>query len=75
MKNKNYNEAIDAFTKSLNLAPNNVEIQKELARAYHLSGQYTKAVEVYNQILAKDKDNYDILLDKALALHGNGDVV
>ena len=60
--NENSN-APEAFAASLAVAADHVA-KKE----------YDKAVDIYDDILEKDKDNYDILLDKALALHGNGDV-
>ena len=62
----NYKSAIDSFLKADKLNPKNTDIQRELARSYHMDSQYSKAVTYYDKLLSQDKDNKDHLIE----LHG-----
>ena len=48
---KNYSEAIIFLEKSLNISPDDLHVQKNIAYNYRLNLQYTEAEEVYKGIL------------------------
>lgn len=63
---KKYNEAIQDYTKSLQIQPDDY-VLKERAELYEESKNYEKALQDYNQLFKNKSDNY-ILSDKARML-------
>ncbi|MBI4438354.1 glycosyltransferase [Candidatus Woesearchaeota archaeon] len=49
---KDYQKAIDSFTKSIEINPKNVTVLNDLASAYAQTGNYEKALENYGNALA-----------------------
>ena len=64
-----YTNAQRILEQGRTLSPKNIEIQKELAKAYHLDKKYDKAIEIYDVLLASMPDDRDLLLNKAVAYH------
>lgn len=65
MNIKNYNAAIEAFEKLIEIDPNNREAMKLLGQAYESQGLTTKAVEHYDRYLKKYPDDAEIAFKQA----------
>lgn len=50
--------AFATYSKGLKLYPKNIELMVESADLYYTSEGYDKAIDLYNQVLEKDKENY-----------------
>ena len=57
---------------ALNVAIEKAEEKKELPRTYHLSKKYNDAIKLYDELLVVDKNDYNVLFNKAIALHALG---
>ena len=60
---RQYQQAIEWYRKSLTLNPKNVNARTDLGTAYYYVGQSAKALEQYNQSLAIDPDHKPTLLN------------
>ena len=68
----NYEAAFEAAEKSLEYNPENIDLYQYVAPAYHQIGEYDKALEVYNEAIAKvDSTNLELL---STLESGKGDV-
>lgn len=65
------NETIVNFEKALELQKDkrDITLVADLAECYHLKNDYPNALKYYDEVLASDKNNYDVKLNKALVLH------
>lgn len=68
-RKEDYPKAIEILKQGKSVAPKNIEIQKELAKAYHLNKNYNEAILEYDSLLASTPEDTDILLNKAVAYH------
>lgn len=64
-------ETIANYTKALELQKDSrdIELVKDLAECYHAKQDYNNALKYYDEVLAKEPENYDVKYDKAVALH------
>jgi len=60
---RQYQQAIEWYQKSLALNPNNVNARTDLGTAYYYTGQSAQALKEYNQSLAVDPDHKATLLN------------
>ncbi|MGH2412737.1 MAG: tetratricopeptide repeat protein, partial [Microcystaceae cyanobacterium] len=67
-------KALPLMEKTVQQRPENLDWQFNLAMLYELTEQSSKAETVYDQILAKDKNNFKALVGKAEVRGQNGDL-
>jgi len=60
---RQYQQAIEWYQKSLALNPNSVNARTDLGTAYYYTGQSAEALKQYNQSLAIDPDHKPTLLN------------
>ena len=65
--NKNYEEAINQYSESLNLEPNDIQSLYRRGRSYEELKMYDKAEKDYKKILDIDNKNVNALL--SLSVH------
>ena len=58
-----------SITPTLSIDGKDIGIKKELANCYHMKKDYTSALKYYDEVLEAEPDNYDIKVNKAIALH------
>ena len=54
--NKNYIKAIEYYSESLNLKPNDIKSLYRRGRSYEETKQFDKALEDYNRVITLDKN-------------------
>src|SRR3990172_170918 len=71
--NKEYDSAIEAYTKAIALAPNNANTYYNRGIAYDDKGQYDRAIEDYNKAIEINPNDADAYNNRgiAYALSGN----
>jgi tetratricopeptide (TPR) repeat protein len=62
-----YDKAIEAFSKAIELKPDFVAAYNNRGIAYYRKGQFDKAIENYNKAIALDPNNADIYYNRGLA--------
>lgn len=67
-KQKDYQKAIDCYTKALELHPKLTEAYHQRGIVRHELGEYTEAVEDFDRLLELDPQNREILGAKGMAL-------
>ena len=65
-KNKNYKKAIELYTESLKLKPNDTKSLYRRGRAYEELKDFDNAVSDFNKVLSLDKDDVNATLSLAL---------
>lgn len=60
--------ATDLLRARLEESPDNRDLQIQLARVYRQSGRGDEAIEIYNQMIAMDAEDFIPVLEKAVAL-------
>jgi tetratricopeptide (TPR) repeat protein len=68
-------EAIDGLERLTEAAPKNAELQLQLARFYLADDRPRRAIEIFNELLAVDGDNWEVLRSRgdarlSIAQHG-----
>jgi tetratricopeptide (TPR) repeat protein len=53
---KNYDLAIEAFSKAVELEPNRLEIKNNLASIYYINSNYTEALNILNKTIKENPD-------------------
>ena len=56
-QNKNYNKAIEYYTESLKLKPNDTQSLYRRGRSFEEIKQFQNAIKDYNKVLELDKEN------------------
>lgn len=69
-KRGKYNDAMTYYTKARDVDPSNRTALVNIAAVQAKQGDYTKAIEAYDNILASNPNNEVIHYDKAVALRG-----
>ena len=64
--NKNYLKAIEYYSESLKLKPNDTKSLYRRGRSYEETKQFDKALEDYNKVIRLDKNNTNAILSLAL---------
>ena len=64
--NKNYIKAIEYYSESLKLKPNDTKSLYRRGRSYEESGEYLKALEDYKKVIELDKNNTNAILSLAV---------
>jgi Tfp pilus assembly protein PilF len=67
---KNYSAAEKTLRDVLKQNPSSIEALQALVFSYRAAGKYLQALEVSDQILARQKDNGFVLAQRAMALEG-----
>jgi len=70
---KNYPEAIKAYENLVRVSPDNSEVKAALARLYEDSGDFAKARDTYEKILASDPKNVGATIDMGRIQIKSGD--
>ena len=61
-QNKNYNKAIEYYTESLKLKPNDTQSLYRRGRSFEEIKQFQNAIKDYNKVLELDKENVNAIL-------------
>lgn len=71
-----YHESLEAFTRSLDLAPGpyRATAHHHIGMAWHDIGDFDKAVESYNRAIEADPDDVEIRQSRAIAKLASGDL-
>ena len=65
-QNKNYNKAIEYYTESLKLKPNDAQSLYRRGRSFEEIKQFQNAIKDYNKVLELDKENVNAILSLAI---------
>ena len=65
-QNKNYNKAIEYYTESLKLKPNDTQSLYRRGRSYEELKQFDKALIDYNKVISIDSENVNAILSLAI---------
>ena len=65
-QNKNYNKAIEYYTESLKLEPNDTQSLYRRGRSFEEIKQFQNAIKDYNKVLELDKENVNAILSLAI---------
>ena len=65
-QNKNYRKAIEYYSESLKLKPNDTQSLYRRGRSYEEISEYKKALSDYNKVLSIDNDNVNAILSLAI---------
>ena len=65
-QNKNYNKAIEYYTESLKLKPNDTQSSYRRGRSFEEIKQFQNAIKDYNKVLELDKENVNAILSLAI---------
>ncbi len=57
LKKKNYSAAIQRYLDALEYQPNSIAAHEALARAYEKSGEITKAIAAYKELIEKNPES------------------
>lgn len=68
-----YDQAVPLMEKLVQQKPEQLELRLQLAYLYALKGQMTQAETAYDQVLTKQKNNFEALLGKAVMRNAQGD--
>lgn len=61
---RNYEKALELFTKSAGIMPENARYRANMAMTLALMGRYDESLALYNQVLPKDKADHNISILK-----------
>lgn len=64
-----YQKAIEAYTRSLELRPSDPNVETDLATCFHLLGQHDKGLEILNKVLRYSPNFSQALFNKGVILH------
>ena len=70
-----YQKAIEAYRRSLELRPRDPHVETDMATCFHLLGQYGQALEILNNVLRYSPYFSQALFNKGIILHaGKNDI-
>ncbi len=69
--NNNVTNVVNYLTKASDLNPEAAMVQDTWVKYYNNVGDYSSVIELYEEKLVQDPDNYDLLCDIAEAYHNN----
>ncbi len=70
MNLEQYNDATDELIKSLALNEENLDAWFDVAESYKLNKQFDESIDVYDSILKRDGDSFEVFKGKALCYVG-----
>lgn len=71
---KDYDKAIEAFSKAIALKPDYAYAYTNRGLAYHNKGQYDRAIEDYNKAIALDPNDAEAYNNRGVAYAGKRDM-
>ena len=73
LQTRRFPELIGILTRKLETKPTNLQAKMDLALVYSQSGEQHKAKQLYEEILAEDRDNVEALINVGIVYHWLGD--